>query len=212
MTTITGARAGSRTRPPVAPSRSRVRLPELVLGVLLVAGGALAAVVWHSSTTATSQVTVLARALERGEMVTASDLRSASARLSGVAITPWAEAGSLVGRVASTDLAAGTPVSRSLLVTEPLLASAEGLVALALGAGDAPPLEVGDLVDVVPAEAEGGVDPAAISAPLATAATVWRVEPAGDRESRVVVTLRLPVEAARTVASTSGARLVRIGG
>lgn len=204
------------TRPAPAavrpPSGRGVKVPELVLGVLLVAGSALGGLLWWSSATASTTVAVFGRDVGRGSVVTEADLRLASVPAGGdLALVPWAERDRVVGRVLTADVRAGAPALRSLTQEAPLLSPAEGLVGLRLEPGAAPALAPGDVVDVVAIPATGEV--AAVAATVvASAASVWSVGPVGESATDVLVTLRLPVDAARTVgAAADRVRLVQIG-
>jgi hypothetical protein len=220
-TTVSPARTrpapGART-PVTAPTRRGVRLPELVLGVLLVFGFALGAVVWHTSTTARTDVTVLAHDVRRGDVVTAADLRAEPvAAGAAVRLVPWAHHATYVGQVAVVDMAAGSPLERSLVQDAAALGAGEGLASVKLSAGGAPQLAAGDRVDAVAIPQDNvaipqdaGAAPEAVV--VAAGAVVWSVEPVGDSETSEVVTLRLPLEDARRVSAAAGAlRLVRVG-
>jgi Flp pilus assembly protein CpaB len=203
-------------RPPVqAPARRGVRVPELVLGVLLVFGFGLAAVVWHTSTTSRTDVLVLARDVRQGEVLAADDLRAvAMSADEGVRLVPFERREAYVGQVVRTDLAAGTPLARALVQDEPALADGEGLASVKLAAGDAPTLAPGDTVDAVqvPQEGMAATAPSTAVSVVAQRAVVWAVEPVADNETSTVVTLRLPLADARAVsAAASDLRLVRVG-
>jgi hypothetical protein len=217
-TTISPARTrpGPGVRTPVTPpARRGVRVPELVLGVLLVFGFALGAVVWHTSTTARTDVTVLAHDVHRGDIVTAADLRAEPvAAGAAVRLVPWGHRAAYVGQVAVVDLAAGSPLERSLLQDAPALGAGEGLASVKLPAGGAPRLAAGDRVDAVAIPQDNGPTPqdAAAAVVVAADAVVWSVEAIGDSDTSEVVTLRLPLEDARRVSAAAGAlRLVRVG-
>ncbi len=95
-----------RVEPP--PGR-RTRVPELVVGVALMVGFALAAVLWHMSSTDKMPALALAGPVARGHVMEASDLRvvylATDNRIAHLART---DAAMVIGRVALTDLSAGT--------------------------------------------------------------------------------------------------------
>jgi hypothetical protein len=205
----------ARTPRPTA-TKSRVRLPELVIGVLVVAGGALAAAVWHSSSTATTPVAVLARDVRRGEIVTEDALQAVAMRAEGGRFVPWvAHTVRLVGKAATADLQAGTVMASGLVTDQADLAVGAGLVSVKLTAGSFPvDLAPGDVVDVVFAPPAGtALDPAAAAAVVAPAAAVRAVaEGIADSETATIATLELPLEAARKVgALATQVRLVQVG-
>jgi hypothetical protein len=193
------------------PASRRIRVPELLVGLLLVGGFGLGAVAWQASASSTDPVAVLAVPVAKGAVLTAAALRPAEVSLSGgVAAVPWAERGRLVGQTALTDLPAATVVIPGLVGNEPTLAAGEALVGLQLGPGAYPvgSLAPGDAVAVVLA-AEGGEDASASA--LAPSATVWEVADVADQEGTVLVTLRLPeADARRVSALAERARVVRV--
>jgi hypothetical protein len=166
-TTRDGDRAATRggvgVEPPV--SRRRRRLPELVVGVLLVAVFALAALVLATSGRERSPVLVLTGDVSRGEVIDESHLSTVHVG-SDSALTAVAEddASSVVGRAALTDLSAGTLVTREQL-GEPVevLDRGAGVVGLSLEAGQLPSLDLapGDRVSVVAGASVGGGEDAA---------------------------------------------------
>lgn len=205
----------ARRRQPVSP-RPRIRVPEVALGVILVVGFGLAAVVWQSSSSRRVPVVVLASDVRRGEVIGAADLRAEGIGAGAdVPLVPWADHGSLVGRVAVADLPAGLPLRPQLVADATELATGEALVALRLTPGSYPAgsLRVGDTVDVVFAPPAGiEPDPAAVTV-VAEAASVWDLAELADADGSDLVTLRLSVDAARQVGAVAGSvRLVRVGG
>jgi hypothetical protein len=187
-----------------------------VLGVVLVVGGALGALVWHRASTATSLVTTVAVPVARGEELSATQL--APVEVGGslpAGLVPWSQASELVGRRLVTDVPAGTPLLPSLLVAGTPLADGEALAAVKVGAGSYPAgLAPGDVVDAV-AVPVAVVDADLTAAPVVVVAgaVVHAVEPLGDVELSEVVTLRLPAESARALGAVAGpVRLVRVAG
>jgi hypothetical protein len=201
---------------PAGRRRRGVRVPEAVLGVVLVVGGALGALLWHRSATATSLVTTLAIDVGRGEELTAGVLVPLEVgSVESLGLVPWTAAGELVGRRVVADLPAGTPLLPSLVLVGVPLAEGEALAGVKVGAGAYPAdLAPGDLVDAVavPTAVAPTEEPIAPLV-LASAAVVHAVEPLGDADLSQVVTLRLPAEAARALGATAGpVRLVRVAG
>lgn len=198
-----------------SPNRSRVRVPELALGILLVFGFGLAAVLWHTSTSNAQPVVVLQRDLPKGSVVTEADVAAVPVRAEGqVLLVPWAARDRVVGRVLQADLTAGSPLSPTLVADTTPLTAGEALVGLKLPTGAHPHgLAVDDVVDAVAiADPVAGADPLAPVPTVATGAVVWSVTELADAEASTVVTVRLPADAARRLGAVAGAvRLVRIG-
>jgi flagella basal body P-ring formation protein FlgA len=96
-----------RLEPPT--SRRRSRVPELVLGIVLVAAFGLGTVLWQTSSAKREPKLVLARPVQRGDVLTADALRVENVRLTtGVNAVGSDEARTVVGKIAVADLAAGT--------------------------------------------------------------------------------------------------------
>ena len=211
-TTSSGTSSRSRGGQGAAAPRRKVRLPELVVGVLLVAGSALAAVVWQQSVTSGRGVVVAARDVPRGAVVTADDL--AIVEVSGgqeVELVASSDAASLVGTVAVVDVGVGTPWSPALVSAVAPLTTGDGLVAVALAPGEVPPgLVAGDSVRVVVVRADTGE--AQSRADLRPrVAVVWDVIAPGELGNDTVVTLRLSLDEAALVAAAEDVRLLGVG-
>lgn len=182
-TTVPETATAPQTGAPEVPGR-RVRLPQLAIGLLLMAGTALGFVLWHASSSERVPVLTLATDVSRGHVLSVEDLRVAHIGTDDpVATTAADQAGELVGQVAVTDLRAGTFVVAEHFVSGSALTPGAGVVGLALGPGQypTPQLRVGDLVNVIVASAddtEGRL--------LAEAAEVVWVEPVGTQGQRFV--------------------------
>jgi flagella basal body P-ring formation protein FlgA len=91
------------------PAGRRARVPELVVGVALMVGFALAAVLWHMSSTDKQAALALARPVSRGHVIEPSDLRVVYlASDDPIAHLGRTDAATVTGRVALTDLPVGT--------------------------------------------------------------------------------------------------------
>lgn len=192
-----------------APTSRRARIPELLLGLALVVGFALAALVWHANSTQRDAALALAVDVERGEVLTARHLEVVYLGTDdAIAWLEPARSTEVIGRVAAADLGAGTLVTQSNVVDLPAVGPGEGVVGLALDPGQYPAgrLSPGDVVNViVPAEGETLV--------VAEAATVFSVEDLGG-QGRRFVSLRASEDDANRVAAaaeTGPVRLVLVG-
>ena len=107
-----------------APGPRRIRVPELVLGVVLVGVFALGAVLWQSSNNRRSPVAVLAAPVGAGRRdrrrPTSGRPRSRSA--TAWPAVAWDGARQLVGKTAAAALPAATVLVPGLVVDEPALA------------------------------------------------------------------------------------------
>jgi hypothetical protein len=135
------------------PSRRRRQRLELVVGVLLMAGCALGAVVLAPGGRDRTPVVALAGDVERGEVIEDGDLSVTYVGAdSPVAHVPEDERASLVGQAALVDLPAGTIVTAGQLAAPAAVAAqGDGTVGVALEAGQLPSLGLaaGDQVSVV---------------------------------------------------------------
>lgn len=203
----------ARTGRPPAPATAKrsFRVPEVVLGVLLVAGSALAAVLWQQSTNTTTTIVVASRPITRGSVITAVDLRGAQIGGETDAMIPGRSALTLVGRIAVVDIAAGVPLSPSLVTAEQPLGPDEALTSMALEPGHVPPdLAPNDHVRIVVTAASDSLGATATSL-LDAEAVVWSVGASPDGIS-VIVTVRGPLSLSTEVAAASSVRLARVDG
>jgi hypothetical protein len=211
-----------------------VRVPELLLGILLVTGCALAALVWQRSSATTQQALVFARDVRRGDVLTPQDFAAADVRATGARLLPFADGERLVGRIVAADLSAFTPVTDDLAVDAIPLGADESLVGRRLELGHFPSgLQPGDHVTVVlvqddafaptvaaappvPARlgdesAETNADPDAdplVVPPLS--AIVEMVSSIETAAGEVVVTLRVPSAEAEAIAAAPEVRLAQV--
>lgn len=200
-----------RVEPP--RGRRRIRLPQVLIGVLVVAVSALLGVLLVASATERQPVLVLSQPVERGQQLTAADLQVAYLATDDVVATlPEVARGELVGQVATANLAAGTVVTRGQFAPGTKVADGQGVVGLALGPGAYPvdPLHIGDRVSVVRAD-----DPTiAGEEVLVEDAEVFAISEGSTSGGRVVSLVMGRAEAER-VASAAAAgtalRLVLVG-
>lgn len=136
----------------IAPPRRRVRMPELVVGVLVMTVFALGAVLWHLSAVDKSPALAVIGTVERGQTLSSSDVRVVYvASDDRLAHLTQADMNSVVGQVALVDLAPGTLLTHSVVADRPALEAGDGIVGLSLEPGGYPAmgLSPGDLVNVV---------------------------------------------------------------
>lgn len=192
-----------------APTSRRARVPELLLGLALIVGFALAALVWHANSTQRDAAIALAVDVERGETITAEHLEVVYLGTDdAVARLDPSRGVDIIGRLAAADLEAGTLVTSSNVVDLPALGADEGVVGLALDPGQYPAgrLSPGDTVNVVvPGEDETTL--------IAEAATVFSVEDLGGQGRRFISLRSSEPDANRVAAAAESGpvRLVLVG-
>jgi Flp pilus assembly protein CpaB len=148
--------------PPASPRRQR--LPELAVGVLLVVGCALAALMLAAGDRDRTPVVALSGDVSRGEVLIADDLSTVYVESdSSIASTAAADREDLVGLAALSDLPSGALVTPGQLA-EPVevLDAGSGTVGVSVEAGQLPSLRLapGDEVSVVAAgDAASGREP-----------------------------------------------------
>lgn len=188
-----------------APTARRVKVPELILGLGLTVGFALAALVWHANSTQRDPALALAAGVDRGDMITAEDLEVVYLGTDDrVARLDPSRSVDVIGRIAAADLEAGTIITASNVVGLPALGPGEGVVGLALDPGQYPAGRVspGDRVNVV----VPGEDDTAV---IAESAVVFSAEDIGG-QGRKFVSLQAGEEDANRVASAAESGPVRL--
>jgi len=195
------------------PPQQGVHVPQLAIGVLLVALSALVVVVLVSRAAARDPVLALAQDVERGQVVSSADFRvvylGTDDQVSTVAADEMA---TLVGLTAVVDLEEGTIVSPGYLAARPALEPGEGLVGLALSPGEYPTLRLapGDMVDVILTGSQPvGLDGASGDVVLVSGAEVFDISELGIQGQRFV-SLRMDAADAAEVARVAVERRVRL--
>ena len=190
------------------PRGRRVRVPELALGLLVVAGCALAAVLWHASSVERDPVLAVRDGVRRGDVLTVDDVQVVYVS-SDDPIGHLAEAqlDAVVGGVAAADMAPGTLLTPDLVIDGAGVTAGEGVVGLALEPGQVPTatLRPGDVVNVVagPDAAASGEDV------LVERAEVYAIEDL-PAEGRVFVSLGMDEARANEVAAAAERGRVRL--
>jgi SAF domain len=154
------ARTTSPVPGPLRVTASRqARRPTLVALalVLILAGGMVGALVYLRATEDT-QVLAVARPVAVGHAISDADLVALSLSVDPrIRPLPASARSQVVGQVATVNLVPGTLLLRRMITSRSLLQAGEGLVGLALKAGQVPEqLAPGDLVQVVRTPAAPG--------------------------------------------------------
>jgi len=132
-------------------AKRRWRIPELAVGLVLMLGGALGAILLSRSGDSLVIVVGAAHDLQRGDKITPKDLVAVetSQSLAGSFITE-AQASALIGQTAMVDLRASTPLTESMFSDQQQLLPSEALTSAAIQQGNYPTdLAVGDQVRLV---------------------------------------------------------------
>ena len=151
---------GALTAPTLVAPRGRRRPGLITAGVGLVMLGALVAVWLVTAAGNRTPVVAVAHDVPYGAVITAADLTRADVSVdSSVVTVPAGDAASLVGKVAATDLVAGSLLAPGQVTTAGPPGPGEVLVPLAVAAKKIPAggLTAGDrllIVDTPPADAD----------------------------------------------------------
>lgn len=198
---------GAGVKPP-----SRIRGPEVAVGVLVTALFALGAVMWHLHSIEKVSALAVASKIDRGAVVERSDLRIVYVPADGdVARLDVDEIDRVVGRVALVDLPAGALLTPSLVADGATIGEGQAIVGLSLDPGAYPAMGLapGDRVDVV-----RGLDVAALDDEpkvIAQGATVYAVEElSSDRLLVSVLADQTDADRVAASAAAGGLRLVMV--
>jgi hypothetical protein len=147
-----------RVEPPGATSRRRI--PELVLGIFLVAGCALAAVLIAAAGRERTPVLTLSDDIDRGHILTEDDLSVVYVGSdSAIAYVRQGDEDQIVGQAALADLGKGSILTtRQFVDPEQLTQQGDGLVGFTVEIGSLPSRELatGDVVSVAVGDIAGG--------------------------------------------------------
>jgi len=187
----------------------KVKVPELAIGLLVTVAFALGAVVWQLRSTERVQAVVVASSIDRGDTITAGDLRVAYVSdADGVVRLDPSQSDSVVGQVALVDLRPGTMITPDLVAGQVQLDDGTGIAGLALEPGQYPisGLSPGDRVNVVVGPADSDAEDA--SPILAERAEVYGIEELDD--GRLLISLKAKEMDANAIAAVSSMERFRL--
>lgn len=197
------------TRQPIAPANPPYRLGNarrrrpavLALAVALIAAGGLGGAALYTATGKRVAVIALARNVPAGHTITGADLREAEISLDP-ALHPLSADSKVVGLRATTDLMAGTLLTRSDVTDDPIVLPGQQVVGIAAKSNQLPAekLQPGTTIVLVATPSAGGGSSTTTSttgntpaAPVLTALTARVVTVgAADNDGTVVVDLAVP--------------------
>lgn len=197
--------------PNIVKPVSRVRIPELAVGVLIVAGCVLGALVWQRSIERGTAVIVAGRDLKRGQVLSNDDLSAVVITSERpLALLGISSASEIVGMRLKADLPMGAPLTPTLVAEVEPIDSRYGLVGITVSNAAAPlDLMAGDVVRLVTVDDD--IDGSRVVNVVDPAATVWEISAPDDIEGRRSVTLRLPVDAIVAPLGHDEVHLVKVG-
>ena len=177
-----------------APLRRRgVQLPELGIGIAVILVSVVGSLWWQSRGANPTRIAVAADDVRAGDILSTDDLGVVSiASDDKLSLIAAAEATTVIGRRAVTDIAAGSPLTESQFSELTPLSSSESLVGVVVDAARAPvEIAAGDFVDVVALDRDlTGSD---IVSSVVRHVEVWSVSVPVDLLDERSITLRVPM-------------------
>jgi hypothetical protein len=187
----------------------------MVVGVLLVIGGALAFADASLHLGSREEVLVVSEPLAAGQVITSSDLETVRVSTgTGLQVVPAGDEASVVGSSVAVPLVAGALLTRAEVGSTAPVASGSDVVAVGLKAGQYPPdLAPGDRVQVVPVTSPSSSSLTPTGTPVS--ATVLAVDVASvASDSPTVFSLQVSRSDADEVAALAAANeasLIQVG-
>jgi hypothetical protein len=191
-------------------AKRRWRIPELAVGLVLMLGGALGAILLSRSGDSIVIVVGAAHDLQRGDKITPQDLVAVetSQSLSGSFITE-AQASALIGQTALVDLQASTPLTVSMFSDQQQLLPNEALTSAAIHQGNYPiDLAVGDQVRIVTVP-DIALSQNAIPELFNQVVTIWSLNKSENNDS-ALVTFRSSLDLSMAIAKAGEVHIVRV--
>jgi len=191
-------------------AKRRWRIPELAVGLVLMLGGALGAILLSRSGDSIVIVVGAAHDLQRGDKITPKDLVAVetSQSLSGSFITE-AQASALIGQTALVDLRASTPLTVSMFSDQQQLLPNEALTSAAIQQGNYPiDLAVGDQVRIVTVS-DIALSQNALPELFDQVVTIWSLNKSENNDS-ALVTFRSLLDLSMAIAKAGEVHIVRV--
>ena len=191
-------------------AKRRWRIPELAVGLVLMLGGALGAILLSRSGDSIVVVVGAAHDLQRGDKITPQDLVAVetSQSLSGSFITE-AQASALIGQTALVNLQASTPLTVSMFSDQQQLLPNEALTSAAIQQGNYPiDLAVGDQVRIVTVP-DIALSQNALPELFDQVVTIWSLNKSENNDS-ALVTFRSSLDLSMAIAKAGEVHIVRV--
>lgn len=191
--------------------RKKKRVPDMAVGIALIALGVIGSMAVYRSASATVSVVGVARNLDRGRVIEAGDLRAIRiSPESAQFFVDASNAGSLLGKTLTVSVVSGTPLSESMVSVASPLGPDEALTSAAVPIGNIPAnLAVNDKVRLV---LTPDVTITNASPPLLfdDVVTIWAIEQSDELSSAVIVTFRGPLRLSLAIAGAGNVRISQV--
>ncbi len=194
-------------------TRRRWRIPELAIGVVLMCGGALGAILLSRSGDSMVVVVGSAHNLERGVKITAQDLVALEVPSSfATSFVMGENAKSLIGQTMLINLNASSPITTAMLSPTVGLLSGEALTSSAIDIGKFPvDLAVGDSVRVVTVP-DLAISESTEPSMFADEVIIYSITQTSDNNDVALVTFRSSLDLSMAIARAGEIYLVRVAG
>ena len=188
--------------------RKKKRVPDMAVGIALIAIGVIGSMAVYRSASATVSVVGVVSDLGRGQVIKDSDLRAI--RISPEAAQFFVDAsnaGSLLGKSLTVSIKGGTPLSESMVSSASPLGPDEALTSAAVPAGNIPAnLAVNDKVWLV-LTSDATITNASPPLLFDEAVTISAIEQSDELNSAVIVTFRGPLRLSLAIAGAGNVRI-----
>jgi hypothetical protein len=189
---------------------SAVRIPELAVGVFIVAASIGGAIFWQRSVEAGTAVLVTSRDLTRGEVLSDGDLSQVVLTTTAdIALIRASAAAQVVGRRVMVDLVRDTPLTPGLLSTTGAIGPLEGLIGLTVSLSSAPnELAAGDAVRVFTVDLTATGDNVVTEVPGPI--EIWEVSTPDPLSSERAITVKAPLDSTTRLVGSDDIHLVKV--
>lgn len=188
--------------------RKKKRVPDMAVGIALIALGIIGSMAVYRSASATVSVVGVVRDLDSGRVIEASDLRA-------IRISPEtaqffidaSDAGSLLGKSLTVSVKGGSPLSESMVSSASPLGLDEALTSAAVSIGNIPAkLAANDKVRLV-LTPDATITNASPPLLFDETVTIWAIEQSDELNSEVIVTFRGPLRLSLAIAGAGNVRI-----
>jgi hypothetical protein len=188
--------------------RKNKRVPDMAVGIALIAFGVIGSMAVYRSASATVSVVGVVRDVDRGQVIEASDLQAI--RISPETAQYFVDAsnaGSLLGKSLTVSVKSGTPLSESMVSSASPLGLDEALTSAAVPTGNIPAnLAVNDKVRLV-LTPDATITTASPPLLFDEVVTISAIEQSDELNSAVIVTFRGPLRLSLAIAGAGNVRI-----
>ena len=188
--------------------RKKKRVPDMAVGIALIALGVIGSMAVYRSASATVSVVGVVRDLDRGRVIEASDLQAIRiSPESAQFFVDASNAGSLLGKSLTVSVNGGTPLSESMVSSATPLGLDEALTSAAVPTGNIPAnLAVNDKVRLV-LTPDATITNASPPLLFDEVVTISAIEQSDELNSAVIVTFRGPLRLSLAIAGAGNVRI-----